>query len=190
MGVEKTEERRDFKRFHSGALYYCCNGLDLDRERDTILSRDHLVEKLRSNLYESLFVMLCSPPATGKTTLCPMLVNKYQIAHKIISFRTGKIPSDELEDSGINLKQQKAQPRDQLYVVILDDSQNIYKFKDFWDVLVKGVWIPTNYVFIVCATYILKSGTDTPTELQLVPRLSHDDCLLTNEESEELFDRT
>jgi hypothetical protein len=83
-----------------------------------------------------------------------------------------------------------AKPRDHLYVVILDDAQKIYKFKDFWDVLVKGVWIPTNYVFIVCATYILKSGTDTPTELQLVPRLSRDDFLLTNEESEELFDRT
>jgi hypothetical protein len=100
--VEKTEQRRDWepqvKKIRSGALFYSWNGLDLDCERYSILSRDDLVEKLRSNLYKSRFVMLCSPPATGKTALCQILVNKYQFAHKLISCRTGKIPSDELED--------------------------------------------------------------------------------------------
>jgi predicted AAA+ superfamily ATPase len=137
-----------------------------------------LVEKLRAKLDQNRFVMLCSPPATGKTALCQMLVHKYNLEHKIISCRRGKIPSDEFATAGINLAKLEAEPRDNLYVIVLDDAQKIYKFDDFWSILIKGVWIPSNYVFIVCATSILNSGTDTPIELQSAPRLSRDDFYL------------
>jgi hypothetical protein len=130
MSVEEIEERRNLepqvKKMRSGALYYSWNGLDLDRERDTVLSRDHLVEKLRSKLDEHRIVMLCSPPATGKTALCQMLVKKYQFENKIISRRTGDIPIDELEVAGINFKQQVAQPRDHLCVVMVDFQNQIW----------------------------------------------------------------
>jgi hypothetical protein len=138
-------------------------------------------------------VLLCSPAASGKSSLLTL----YQAANKNIkvigiSFLDKRSPFALLSQEGINFEQKKISKSlaNQEIVVFMDDAQNKYDDEPFWGLLIKGtgIWIPENIKFIISATHSLSGGKQNPIEFISLPRLSRIDFLLTDKEAYQLLE--
>ncbi len=173
--------------------------LEKDRiffERDGIrlatnlVPRTHLINVMESHLRSSRFLLLNSPPASGKTSLLQLFASAMPssyVFHPISCLRLTTPGIELLKEKGLDLVGETCiyGPDDPPVFYLLDDAQMKYDETTFWYLLIKKLpnWlVPTNIKFIICATHMLKLGVDSPVEFGNLPRLTRDDLAVTSEE--------
>jgi energy-coupling factor transporter ATP-binding protein EcfA2 len=101
----------------------------------TAYQRDELVNSVLSKLSESRFVIVQSPPASGKSTLLQLIWHRcIKINVKYIRLRSDQNPYETLGFAGIDLTANKLDPvKFQGDVIILiDDAQNAFSNLSFF----------------------------------------------------------
>lgn len=136
------------------------------------------------------FLLISSPPATGKTSLLQLLYSTGWFEYEYLRCRKDFDPYEMLDPVGLDLKSIKFHANYDELVVILDDAQNIYHHPEFWAVLIKEASCRCpNFRFIISVTHNLNIISESPVALQsLRSRIDRSSLLLTDAEKEELFD--
>ena len=156
------------------------------------LERSSLLEKIVDSLKESKILVLCSPAASGKTSMLCCLRKKYPLYNCIyFSCFSKKFSLDELflnrvtdyTNQTFDLSDGKP------YVIILDDAQELYDDSEFWNKLIKHVQgsLPNNVRFIFSATRLYTGMQSSTPSFKYLHRLSRDDFLLNEQESMEFL---
>jgi hypothetical protein len=132
--IESVSEDLENKSKMMKLDYFPLNAIDLNSQNN--LSRDDLVDRLWDLMTRNMFVVISSPPATGKTSLLQLLGQKYHISEYL---RCGEDsdPFSMLSSVGIDLIKREFLPKEKVLVLAIDDAQNIYERKDFWGSLLK-----------------------------------------------------
>ena len=144
------------------------------------LARDELVNKIWSTAQANRFVLMCSPPATGKTSLLQLILKRFPEQCRYVSFfcDTSSMPATQLI--------QKHLDGDTEVTVLIDDAQERYSETDFWAKLIK---VPEEIEpspktrFIISATYKLDSAINSPIFFSDLYRISREHLLVAEEES-------
>jgi len=165
------------------------NAIDPDSENN--LRREDLVDRLWNMISRHPFVLISSPPATGKTSLLQLVHKKYRI-DKYIRCHKSSDPYELLCQSGIDLRTGQVLGSERGVIVALDDAQNIYEHNDFWETLLKELPVrcPSGFSFIISATHNLRQNQSSPVGFGSLPRISKSDLLISEREAEELIDLT
>ncbi len=168
---------------------YHTDGLDVADGK--YLHREPLLRKVMEKLQESQFVVISSPPASGKTSLFELLNYNYQLhAHFISCIETRKPILELLDEAIFAFKKLESEGRASgPFYVFFDDAQEIYHDIAFWKSLIKTAKIVTrNFKFVISATHLLSVRSESPAELSSYPRITRDDLLISDEEAFSLID--
>ncbi|KAL3666331.1 hypothetical protein V7S43_008583 [Phytophthora oleae] len=160
------------------------------------LPRAALVEKLHDAVLATNFVLLSSPPFSGKTALLTLFHGRYWAAINcvLISLNNSDPASQTLSQHGIDVFKQKCLLGDDgaMTVVMLYDSQCQYDGKSFWTSLVEGSgsWITPNVRFVISTRHSVESEwMDCPVEFQSFKKvIMRGDLLLGDTEARRLLD--
>ena len=163
------------------------DGIDIN---GYFLDRPKLVQQVMTFFEHSQFVLIIAPPASGKTSLCDLIIESRKALCIYISCidlasRTNQLLMGIAQDSmgkKFNLNKIKKD-----CIVMLDDSQIIYHKESFWCSLMIGGQhrFPMNIKFLIVATHNLDSGAQaSPIEFEGRPRLGREHLLLNDDEAE------
>ena len=143
---------------------FALDGVDVNAS--TTIRRDQMLETIELTLKEARLIVISSPPATGKTALMMLLVNKYPSAEFGYIQFTPEANAKQVFDS--TLSSFKGPDG----VIIIDDAQNKYEDEEFWLYLVKGfIASHPQYKFIICATHTLGIYKASPVVLVSYPHI-------------------
>ncbi len=143
--------------------------------------RDTLVDSVLQKLSSNRFVIVQSPPASGKTTLLQLIAHKCARRNivKYIRLKKDQNPYETLQLAGIgDMANQVSWNGDA--VIMIDDAQNAFSPElnsSFWSNLLKDISLPRSIRFIVATTYLI-GGQDSPAEFANLPRIAPDEMLL------------
>jgi hypothetical protein len=165
-------------------------GLDGILGQEKYLLRENLVNTALDMLKNDRFLLISSPPATGKTSLLQILGTCHFHQYEYLRCRRSTDPYQVLKSIGLDLTTEKFQINGRKLIVFLDDAQNIYQHDDFWTVLIKEASSRCPFFkFIISATHNLNDSLESPMVLQsLTSRIDRSLMLLTGSDIEELFD--
>eukprot|EP00475_Leptophrys_vorax_P039690 TRINITY_DN7206_c0_g1_i3.p1 TRINITY_DN7206_c0_g1~~TRINITY_DN7206_c0_g1_i3.p1 ORF type:complete len:506 (+),score=137.89 TRINITY_DN7206_c0_g1_i3:616-2133(+) len=169
---------------------YHTDGLDIADGK--YLGREALLKKVMEKLQDSQFVVISSPPASGKTSLFELLNCKYKLrAHYVRCVKTEKSNLELIHQlfETFDILRAEGRAPDPFYV-FLDDAQKIYDDSEFWEQLIIASKISTakNFKFVISATHLLSIRSESPADLQLFPRIIRDDLLISDEDASALID--
>lgn len=164
-------------------------------ERDGINSttnripRTRLIQDMVHHLKVSRFLILDSPPASGKTSLLQLFAKSMPLSYHIhaISFLRLTPGIEIFQERGLDLVKQECKfgPDHPPVVFMIDDAQMKYNEEEFWFLLIKNlpVWLESTKVkFIISATHMLELGVDSPVEFGNLPRVTRDDLAVSSDE--------
>ena len=150
------------------------------------LPRRELIERIWSTVNKNRFLVICSPPATGKTSLLQLIRRQFPSECRYVSFFQDiktKSASDLLSPlvRGIDGRQ---------VTILIDDAQERYTETDFLAELVKipdelkpqAAAVSSNVRYIICATYKLNCSVNCPIVLSDLNCLTRKDLLITDDE--------
>lgn len=190
------------------------DGIDTARP-DTFIAREGLVEKAMTLAKEHCFLVVGSPPGTGKSSLSQLMIEEILKANreanrergKITGFYLRKSPKKEgfclykyvKEKTGVcfDNKTLGKELKDCSEVWLLfDDAQKLYleSCDDFWEDVVKEkkrkpFGEKTTVIVVVFATYYLSHEKSSPVFFKNQARLRFSDLLLSKDEARSLFER-
>ena len=145
--------------------------------------RDELVDSVLQKLSSNRFVIVQSPPASGKTTLLQLIAYKcvrHNIVKKYIRLKKDQDPYETLMLAGIDVMKNQVSWDGQA-IIMIDDAQNAFWSDSnltFWSNLMKDISLPERIRFIVASTYLI-GGHDSPAEFANFPRIAPDEMLLS-----------
>ena len=143
--------------------------------------RDTLVDSVLQKLASNRFVIVQSPPASGKTSLLQLIAHKCA-RHNIVKYirlKKDQNPYETLRLAGIDVMANQVSWNVQA-VILIDDAQNAFSPElnlSFWPNLLKDISLPEMVRFIVASTYLI-GGQDSPAEFANLPRIAPDEMLL------------
>ncbi len=154
------------------------------------LCREKLVNTALDMLKSDRFLLISSPPATGKTSLIQLLYTSYFKEYEYVRCRKNTNPYQLFKSFGLDLTTERFQLNNNKLAIFIDDAQNIYQHHEFWTVLIKEASSRfPNFKFIISATHNLSIIHESPVVLQSLPsRIERSLMLLNESEIEELFD--
>ena len=167
------------------------DGISLDGQH---LPRDNAVQDIYDKAKRNHFVVLGSPPSTGKTSLLQLLKSRLENEKgaKVINYPIRPTSSDvltlvkELAEKGITSDQKELNQLQNTWLLI-DDAQNAYAkhYNKFWEIVVKdGSASDSKGLFVViAATYDLTTYT-SPVNFKI---LQHVDPNICRSEGENLM---
>jgi len=147
---------------------------------ERFLNRANLVEKVWSAVLESNILVICSPPATGKTSLLQLILRKFPEECYYVSF--SKIASTRSAAEVVEAVIRSA-GKDRM-TILIDDAHSRYGEMTFWTGLIK---VPDdlqqpNIRYIISATYKLYPNLKSPVAFSQLRRFKRDDLLVTDDE--------
>lgn len=188
------------------------DGINL-KEPESNISRKDLVKEATDLARHNLFLVVSSPPGTGKTSLLQLVQNGLREENeasapgKIVGFDVR--PSDVNGDlnlfdyvdkkTGVSFENKTLATNlkgcSEVWL-LFDDAQRLYgdEFQSFWEDVVKQkskepFGKKTKVIVVVFATYYLSTTTDSPAVFRNEQRLGVADLLLKNDEAAELYRR-
>ncbi|CAB9524326.1 unknown protein [Seminavis robusta] len=190
------------------------DGIDMARP-DTFIAREGLVEKAMTLAKEHCFLVVGSPPGTGKSSLSQLMLEEILKANREANRERGKITGFYLrksskkegfclyeyvkEKTGVcfDNKTLGEEVKDCSEVWLLfDDAQKLYleSCDDFWEDVVKEkqrkpFGEKTTVIVVVFATYYLSHEKSSPVCFKNQARLRLSDLLLSKDEARSLFER-
>jgi hypothetical protein len=189
IGIRESENPLSPTEEAEKKLYYRSFGLDGILGQTKFLSRQKLVDKALFMLEKDRFLLITSPPATGKTSLIQLM---YQTGFRYAYFGCLKDedPYEYLKSVGVDLRAMNTPPIQTKFLVILDDAQNIYHHTNFWTKLIKQACVKCpNFKFIISVTHSLNIPNESPFEFQsIISQIRRSDLLLSDEEILDVFD--
>ena len=145
--------------------------------------RDNLVQCVLDKL-NNRFIIVQSPPASGKSTLLQMVwyKRKKSMIVKYIRMKKGQSPHEKLKAIGIDFENSSysKEMSEGEVLIMIDDAQNSFSEelnKSFWESLLKTLTIRSNIRFLIASTYLI-GGQDSPAEFITLPRISSEEMLL------------
>jgi hypothetical protein len=169
---------------------YYTDGIDLSDGK--YLDRDALLEEIIEKLKGASFVIISSPPATGKTALLELLNYKYKLnADYYRCLQSQNSNLELINQIYANFEKRKSEgTAPDPYYIFLDDAQNFYDDSAFWEQLIK---VPVSRViqfrFVICATHLLSTKkTTSPIEFSSFPRLEQDKLRISDNDAYKLID--
>jgi hypothetical protein len=169
---------------------YYTDGLDLSDGK--YLEREALLEEVIEKLKGASFVIISSPPATGKTALLELLNYRYRLnADYYRCLQSQNSNLELINQIYANFEKRKSErTASNPYYVFLDDAQNFYDDSAFWEKLMK---VPVSQVaqlrFVICATHLLSTKkTTSPIEFRSFPRIEHDKLRVSDDDAFKLID--
>lgn len=208
--VEKfTSPARKMKK---AARKWDVNGID-ENHPNTYIARERLVAKAINSARQHRFLVVGSPPGTGKTSLAQLI--QAQLAESNKTNTEGKIrgyyirPSQVKDDfdlfdyvadrTGVDLRQFKVpnnlEGSPEIWL-IFDDAQRLYdeRHYEFWELVTKhkgqieAEFRPIKIIVVVLATYHLSSTTTgSPACFKTENRLGCEDLLFQKEEAVKVY---
>lgn len=189
------------------------NGINVD-EPDTYIHRECLVSNAIATARQGRFLVVGSPPGTGKTALSQLIQQKLKEendsdqdesirGYRLRPASVGKITNlfdyvqkktevslDDFKLSG------KSVGRSEVWL-LFDDAQRLYgeEFQDFWEHVTKNKqeiskeFGKTKVIVVVFATYYLSNASDSPVCFKNEKRLGLIDLRLQKEEARNLYRR-
>ena len=160
------------------------NGIRMDQP---YLEKRELVDEILSLLRSERVILLCSPPATGKTSVMQLIAKRLGGICAYVSFigLKDEFTANQLVENAI--RQLGAIDGDDEITVFIDDAQYRYNETEYWDRLVKVsygfgfVHRPIRYV--IAATYRLDSAEDSPAAgFAQLPRFGRSKFLVNDDE--------
>ena len=152
------------------------------------LHRPSLLNAVLASIKDERMVLLCSPSASGKTSLLDMMLQKTDILCIyllccVTNFSTSNLLLGivcDPEGQQYNLHEIKDP-----CIVMLDDAQTIYDQVEFWAHFKKAARriFPPHISFLIVATHILEGGQESPVELADLKRFGREDFLLSEEDA-------
>jgi len=189
------------------------DGINVDKP-GTFLYRKPLVEKAIALARQGSFLVVSSPPGTGKTSLSQLIQEKLRkeneegaASGKIrgISLRPTRVEGLDLfnyvdEKTGVSFEKGTldAESKGCSEVWLLfDDAHRLYpeRFSNFWEHVVKRkeeiqkVFGETRILIVVFATYYLSNAKESPVCFRNQNRLAFSDLLMSEEEANLLYER-
>lgn len=170
------------------------NGLP-SANQSAIFERPHLtaeIQQLVVNKNEK-FVVLASPPATGKTSILQLLFMNQALGDNDVEYylltMTSQISAfDQLAQIGLVWKGNNWSYPDlwrekSSVVIMMDDSLKTYDNAAFWEILIKaGYKLPPKVCFIIASTYFL-GGKSSHVDFGSLPHLILRNFMLSEEDS-------
>ena len=211
-----TDAGRHAKKAKKGH-HWDVNGLidtDLEQENpSSSLLREELVNKSMSMAREGRFLVVSSPPGTGKSSLLQLVKRKLskenienngQTRGYSLRPSTRDAPDFNLYDfvkerTGVSYKDSTVGGQlnncSEVWILV-DDAQRLYgeKHKTFWEDAVKekakgAFGERTKVIVVVAATYYLSNVGDSPVAFMHEPRINLEAMLLSRTEAKDLFNR-
>ena len=140
------------------------DGIDLGKQH---LSRSDTLQRIYEAAKGNQYVVLGSPPATGKTSLLQLLQQslKTEKGANVIRFPVRSKPADvlvqKLAEKGITDDEEAMQKLQNTWLLI-DDAQNAYDpaYSGFWEMIVKdgSVFCAKGLFVVIAATYDLNTS--------------------------------
>lgn len=186
------------------------DGISVDKP-GTFLFREDLVQKSIALARQGSFLVVGSPPGTGKTSLTQLIQEKLKKENqaaargKILGFslRPSQLDGFNLfdwvdENTGVSFKEGtvngEAKGCSEVWL-LFDDAQRLYadRHTDFWEQVVKRneenqkAFGETTVLTVVFATYYL-STKESPVCFRNQNRLAFGDLLMSEEEAKRLFE--
>ncbi|KAH9108321.1 hypothetical protein LEN26_014128 [Aphanomyces euteiches] len=155
-------------------------------DRQDILERMHNWNTGKNG--RNRFLLLSSPPASGKTSLLTLFQHKYQSDKMVIKYISMKTNVDDpwMYLAGFGLDYYKRFCKYKNVIYMLDDAQTLYDNCDFWFDLIKD--LPLHFGgrvrFIISATHMISSGEQSsPPDFRLLETIGRDTLLLSTDQS-------
>ena len=189
------------------------NGINVD-DPNTYIARQSLVATAIKLARQDRFLVVVSPPGTGKTALSQLI--QAQLVESSKANTGGKIPvfdicpSQVTEDfdlfdyvadrTGVDLRHfkvsEKLKESPEIWL-IFDDAQRLYdrKHHAFWELVtkqkcqIKEEFGATAIIVVVLATYHLSTTTESPACFKAQNRLGYKDLLFQKEEAAKVYQR-
>ncbi|KAH9142072.1 hypothetical protein AeRB84_013826 [Aphanomyces euteiches] len=155
-------------------------------DRQDILERVH--NWITGKNGRNQFLLLSSPPASGKTSLLTLFQHKYHNDKMVIKYISMKTNVDDpwkyLVGFGLDYYKRFFKFKNVIYM--LDDAQTLYDNRDFWFDLIKD--LPLHFGgrvrFIISATHMISSGEQSsPPDFRLLETIGRDTLLLSTDQS-------
>lgn len=188
--IKDDDQNSELKEVNGLGLLWQYDMLDL---RKPYLPRSALLDELHTMVMLNVFSHIPAPPASGKSSL----IQLYRAAHPeqttvILSLFGKTDPVDHLRrKTGIDIEMQEWHTNfdpTRKYVVILDDSHEVYNDGSFWKQLLKTpAWLPSNLRFVIVATHSVFIP-NSPVDLKTLPKLTRDKFVLSESESFQFLD--
>ena len=160
------------------------------------LSRKNVLNQLNKKLVieNKKFVIMASPPATGKTSILQMFSEIPRISSPLIIYirlRQDIELFELLRQNGIDLKNYTLtfEPVETQCYLLLDDAQLAYDKKDFWETLIKDIKALTllkHIKVVISATHLL-GGSSSPAVFHDLAKIDSSSMLLSHDESLQLL---
>lgn len=188
------------------------DGIEVDKP-DTFIAREGLVEKAMTLAREHCFLVVGSPPGTGKSSLSQLIREEIKKANREASRKRGKIAGFHLrkspnkegfclyeyvrEKTGVcfdnNTLGKELKDCSEVWL-LFDDAQKLYlkSCDNFWEDVVKEKKMKpfgkeTTVIVVVFATYYLSNEESSPVCFRNQARLGFSDLLLSKDEARSLF---
>jgi hypothetical protein len=187
------------------------NGINED-EPETYIHRESLVSDAIASAREGRFLVVGSPPGTGKTALSQLIQQKLKkendsnASKPIRSYRLRPASVENITNlfdyvqhtTGVSLDEfklsEKSIGRSEVWL-LFDDAQKLYgeKFAEFWEHVTKNKqeiskrFGKTKIIVVVFATYYLSNASESPICFENEKRLGLNDLRLQKEEALNLY---
>ena len=212
LGIEQTMSEDSVEEFKTKRKRCgLVDGLDMS-DPDSYLRREPLVQKAIDLARQSGLLVVSSPPGTGKTSLIQLAKKNLEDSTPddgrgacrgfILRPSRPNKPGFDLFDyvkskTGVSYEEKSLKSELQAFSEIwlfFDDAQRLYgdQFNEFWEDVAKtratiSFGHRTKVIVVVSATYFLTTKTDSPVVLQVAPRITMNDLLLSRKEAGDLF---
>lgn len=194
-----------------GGEQWRTDGIDV-RRPDSYIPRQNLVEKAMKAARQKGFLVICSPPGTGKTSLSQLMQEELRKGNeqaaasgeKVIGFYLRPSSTKDLnlfayikDRTGVSFENRTLTDnlKDCSEVWLLfDDAHRLYgeTFQEFWEDVLKrpeDFGAKTKVNVVILATHYLDNDDDSPVVFSSQPRIGHTELLLTKSEAIVLFRR-
>lgn len=145
-------------------------------ESGLFVNRPVLIDKIIQTALESQHVVLSSPPATGKTSLLDMIVDRLEKQNERIFYfvpeRNGEVMKEQIRSWGIPTSDLLALRKIDTTWILVDDAQRGYyeHFDSLWEFLIKDLKKNTKIKVIIASTHDMTS-LGSPASIRLLPHV-------------------